>query len=283
MTDSLLILGATGGQGGAVTDALVARGAEVKAVVRDAESTRATRLTDRGVQTVTGSLDDAASLAAAMDGVAGVFAVTTPFEAGTDAEVRQGQAVLAAAAEVGVPHLVFSSVAGATERTGVPHFDSKAVVERELANSGLSYTILAPTYFFDNALGGAGRIRDGVLELPLPSQSPLQQLARPDLGRFAAEVLLSPSQYVNQRIELASDAVTPAQMAEAFTTAIGRPVVHQQVPLADIDNADMHAMWTFLNGPGYQVDIPTLHATHPEIGWTDYTTWAQTTFGGDRR
>jgi len=34
------------------------------------------------------------------------------------------------------------------------------------------YTILGPTYFVDNALGGADRIRDGMLELPLRADRP---------------------------------------------------------------------------------------------------------------
>jgi uncharacterized protein YbjT (DUF2867 family) len=49
---------------------------------------------------------------------------------------------------------VFSSVAGATSSTGVPHFQSKAAAERALSASGLPHTVAAPTYFYDNALGG---------------------------------------------------------------------------------------------------------------------------------
>ena len=46
-------------------------------------------------------------------------------------------------------------------------------------NVGVPYTILGPTYFFDNALGEADRIRSGVLDLPLPGDRQLQQLGRP--------------------------------------------------------------------------------------------------------
>lgn len=67
----ILVLAATGGQGGAVTEALLARGAKVRALVRDPRQGSARRLTGRGVEVVTGSLDDRASLAAAMAGVAG--------------------------------------------------------------------------------------------------------------------------------------------------------------------------------------------------------------------
>lgn len=87
----MLVLGATGGQGGAVLAALLARGARVRALVRDPVAGAARRLADRGVEVVAGSLNDEGSLAAAMDGTAGLFALTTPFEAGVDAEVEQGR------------------------------------------------------------------------------------------------------------------------------------------------------------------------------------------------
>ena len=210
-----------------------------------------------------------------MAGAVGVFAYTTPFEAGVDAEMAQGRAILAAADEARVPHLVFSSVASADQRSGVPHFDSKAGIETELAAGHVPYTILGPTYIFDNALGGVDRIRGGVLDVPLPADRPLQQLARADLGAFASQVLLDPAPYVGHRIELASDAPTPTQMAAALSAALGRQVRHERVPLADIGNRDMHAMWAFLIRPGYRVDLAALHAAHPEIAWTSFADWAQ--------
>jgi uncharacterized protein YbjT (DUF2867 family) len=283
MSDNpILVLAATGGQGSAVTSALLNRGALVRALVRDPEQRAARHLADQGVEVVPGSLSDRGSLAAAMGGVAGVFAFTTPFEAGVEAELVQGRAILAAANEKRVPHLVFSSVAGADQASGVPHFESKARIEAELARGDVPYTILGPTYFFDNALGQTEEILRGVLDLPLPSDRPLQQLARPDHGAFAAEVLLNPTRYSGQRIELASDAPTPEQMADALSKAVGREVRHERVPLPAIRNPDMHAMWAFLNGPGYHVDIPRLRASYPQIAWTGFAGWALRTFSAYR-
>jgi uncharacterized protein YbjT (DUF2867 family) len=251
----------------------------VRALVRRPDAPSVRRLAERGVEVVVGSLDDLSALEAAMRGVAGVFAVTTPFEAGVDAEVAQGRAIMAAAIAEQVPHLVLSSVAGADQRTGVPHFESKAIIEAELAASGLPYTITAPTYFYDNALGGIDRIRAGILDLPLPPDRALQQLARQDLGAFVAKVLGNPKPYIGQRIELASDAVTPVQMADMLSAALGRTVRHEQTPLESIRNPDMHAMWKFLNGPGYRVDLEALHAANPDIRWQSFADWTQHAFG----
>jgi uncharacterized protein YbjT (DUF2867 family) len=273
-----LVLGATGGQGGAVAAALLERGARVRAMVRRPDQPSARRLLDLGVDVVAGSLDDRAALRAAMRGVGAAFALTTPFEAGVDAEVRQGRTILAAAVDSHIPHFVFSSVASADQHSGVPHFDSKAIIENELISTGLAYTITAPTYFFDNALGGVDQIQAGILELPLPPDRPLQQLARADLGLFVAKVLLDPEPYVGQRIELAGDAVTPREMADVFSEVLGRPVRHEQTPLESIGNPDMHAMWRFLNGPGYRVDVEALRVANPDIAWTSFADWARRTF-----
>ncbi|WP_369251955.1 NmrA/HSCARG family protein [Streptomyces sp. R41] len=274
----VLVLGATGGQGGAVVSALLSRGTAVRGLVRNPQSASARRLAARNVEVVGGDLMDRESLALAMRGVAGVFAMTTPFESGPAAEIAQGRSILTAAHDARVPHLVFSSVAGADQDTGVPHFETKAVIERELAAGELPYTILGPTYFFDNALGGEDRIRQGVLDLPLPPDRPLQQLARPDLGEFTAAVFAAPDAFVGQRIELASDAPTPGDMAAALGTALGGSVRHNEVQLNEIGNEDMRAMWTFLRGPGYRVDLSALHAAHPDVRWTSFADWAEDTF-----
>jgi uncharacterized protein YbjT (DUF2867 family) len=283
-TSPVLVLGATGGQGGAVLRALRESGRAVRALVRDPAAPAAARLAASGVQLAAGAFTDRAALTSAMAGAAAAFALTTPFESGVDAEVVQGRAILGAAADARLPHLVFASVAGATSGSGVPHFESKAVVERELAGGDVPYTIVAPTYFFDNALGGEADIRAGVLALPLPADRRLQQLDRDDLGRFVAALLATPERYVGARIELAGDEPTPAQMAAALASALERPVRHEEVPIAAIGNPDMLAMWSFLRGEGYQVDISALHRNHPGVGWTSFATWADRAFGeGTRR
>jgi hypothetical protein len=40
----------------------------------------------------------------------------------------------------------------------------------------------------------------------------------------------------------------------------------------------MQAMWRFLAGPGYRVDIPALHTTYPDVPWTSFADWARATF-----
>ncbi|MYW05563.1 NmrA family NAD(P)-binding protein [Streptomyces sp. SID3343] len=203
-----------------------------------------------------------------------MFAVTTPFEAGPQAEVAQGRAMLEAAETARGPHLVLASMASADRHTGIPHFESKARVEELLASTGRPATVVAPAYFYDNALGGAVIAR-GAPELALPAETPLQQVARRDLGALVAAVPADPGRWIGHRVEVAGDAPTPRRMAAAISAA-GTPVEYAPVPLARVRaaNADMGAMFTFLTETGYSVDIPALRADFPDIGWTTFADWA---------
>ncbi|MEQ3553425.1 NmrA/HSCARG family protein [Pseudonocardia nematodicida] len=275
MTDPILVLGATGGQGGAVVQALQHRGATIRALVRRPASPRARALAATGVELVAGDLTDHAAVRSAMDGVGAAFAVTTPFEAGTDAEVAQGRAIIAAARDARLPHLVFSSVAGADAGTGIPHFESKNVIETELRASGLQHGVVAPTYFFDNALGARDELHAGMLRLPIAGDHWLQQLDRADLAAVAAIGLTEPGRLAGRRIEVAGDTPTPDEMARVLTEVLGREVRHVRYDLAVIGDPDMHAMWTFLAGDGYQADPAALGAEFPEITWTRFADWAR--------
>lgn len=95
------VLGATGQQGGAVAGALLDRRAPVRAPVRALvrDPSKASHLADRGAQIAVADLDDPASLRAAFEGPAAVFAMTTMTgSSGTEGEVAHGRAIADAAA-----------------------------------------------------------------------------------------------------------------------------------------------------------------------------------------
>lgn len=253
----IAVVGATGQQGGAVADALLHRGASVRAVVRTAG--KAAALERRGVQIATANLDDGTTLRRAFDGVAAVFAMTTMTgPAGTDGEVAQGRAIADAARETGVPHVVYSSVGGAERDTGIPHFDSKRWVEQYLYQIGVPTAVIRPTFFMNNFRQGfPPAIRDGeiVLRAPFAPGVPLQMIGVEDIGEAAATALLEPATLSSGPVEIAGDQRTPEAMADAFGAQYGRRARFEPLPIEAIDNADAQAMFRwFTTLPAYAAD-----------------------------
>jgi hypothetical protein len=146
------------------------------------------------------------------------------------------------------------------------------------------FTVLGPTYFYDNPLGGIDEVLSGCLALPLLQNYPLQQLARSDLGQVAAEVLTRPAAFAGRRIELASDSPSADDMSAVLSRVLGRAVGVREVSIESVrrTNSDMGAMWTFISGGGYAVDIPQLRHDWPTVEWTSFPRWADAVVAGPR-
>lgn len=234
----VVVLGATGQQGGSVAAALLARGWAVRAVVRDPSGQRARALAAAGVETVRGDLGDPDSLRAAFSGAHGVFSVQpNSGQAGAvvsdDDEVRFGTTVADVAERCGVAHLVYSStVAAGPTPTGVAHLDTKSRVEAHVRGLDIASTIVRPATFMELLVTpGAGLDRGRISFLIRPDQVH-QVIAVRDIGRIVAAVLDSPDRYAGRTVEIAGDAVTGDGMAEHLTRAAGRPIGYSRLPEA---------------------------------------------------
>jgi uncharacterized protein YbjT (DUF2867 family) len=267
--DPVLVLGATGTQGGAVARALLASGHTVGALVRDPASARARSLAEAGAALVRGDLLDGEALARAFAGAGAVYAVTTPFAHGPAEEERQGAQIIDAAVRAGLPWLILASVAAAG-RAAVPHFASKARIEQRLRETAVPWTVIAPSYFYENLDGSGAAIGAGRLSLPLPADKPLHQVALADLGALVAAVLGRRDEHLGVRVEVAGDAPTPQAMAAALG------VRYERVPSAVIRrrSEDLAAMYEFLAHEGYGIDVEALRDRYPEVPWTSFHDWA---------
>jgi uncharacterized protein YbjT (DUF2867 family) len=154
MNDShlILVVGATGKQGGAVARHLLNNGFRVKALTRNAKSPAARRLVERGAEVVVGNLDDQESLKEVVVGVTGVFSMQNYWEEGVgyEGEIRQGKNLADIAKASGVQHFVQSTMAdGCTFPHQLEHFKSKAEVEKYIKAIQLPYTFLGTVTFMD--------------------------------------------------------------------------------------------------------------------------------------
>ncbi|WBP86052.1 NmrA/HSCARG family protein [Kitasatospora cathayae] len=273
------VTGATGAQGGATARALLRTGCPVRALTRDTDSASARELSSLGAELVRADFDDPASLTAALDGAGALFAMSTPFGTDLDTEVRQGIALLdAAAATTGLRHVVFTSATNADRSTGIPHFDSKQRIEQHLAGLDLPWTVIGPAAFLDNYANDwtLESLREGVFHLPMPPGVPLPVIAAETIGAFAAHVLTHPDAYAGKRIDIASQWCTGEQIAAAITAASGRPIRCQEVPLSVVEtySEDLAAMFRYFQEVGLDIDTDTLHAEHPTVEWRSLEDWA---------
>jgi uncharacterized protein YbjT (DUF2867 family) len=155
----------------------------------------------------------------------------------------------------------------------VPHFKSKARIEEKLRAGPVPWTILAPSYFYENVLGSADAIRDGALPMALPTDTPLDQVALRDLGSLVALILRRRDEHLSARIEVASYAPTPREMARALG------VRAEETPIEDVRDRspDLAAMYEFLADEGYGIDTAALRDRYPEIAWMSFAEWVSET------
>jgi nucleoside-diphosphate-sugar epimerase len=150
----IVVLGATGNQGGSIVDTFLNTGWHVRAITRSPSSPKAKDLATRGAKVIQADLDSPITLQPAFDGAHVVFAVSDfwgiygdPMNANkpkpgqwlnawaAEQETQQLKNVIDAVASVSsVEHFILSSLSNATKWsngrfTHVYHFDSKALAE----------------------------------------------------------------------------------------------------------------------------------------------------------
>jgi uncharacterized protein YbjT (DUF2867 family) len=274
---TVVVTGATGKQGGAVVKNLLARGHEVRAVTRDTASAKAGELSKAGVTLVRASFEDTAALTKVLEGATSFFAMTTPFEVGTQAEMRQGISAVDAAKAAGV-HLLFNSAGSANRKTGVPHFDSKYAIEEHIAKIGVRATVLAPVYFMENLYFGKEQLTKGVYASPLPPTRRLAQVAVADIGAVAVRLLENPDRFAGRRFDLGGDELTGNEAIAVLSRITGRPFTYFQVPLDVIRQRmgeDGAKMYEWFDRVGYTFDRAALRREFPDVAFHDFESWAK--------
>jgi len=282
----LLIVGATGKQGGAVIDSLLAKSApfEILALTRNASSSKAQSLTSKSnIKIVEGDASSPASIFEANTPIYGVFCVTTPGKG--DAEEMQAKPLIDEAIKNGVEHFVFSSVdRGGEEKsntnpTNIHHFITKHNVEVYLkeqiaaTHSKMQWTILRPVAFMDNLtpdfMGkGFASMWYGV------GDKPLQLISVHDIGVFGARAFMDLNAYKGRAISLAGDELNFAQGKKVFQETEGYPMpetfgfVGSGIKWAV---AEVGTMFNWFKDVGYGADIAALRKEEPKL--QDFATW----------
>ncbi|AWB94117.1 SDR family oxidoreductase [Aeromicrobium chenweiae] len=222
----ILAVGAAGEFAGAVVPALASRGADVTGMVRHAGQMDGV-LARGASDVVLGDLTDDASVRRALDGVDSAFYVPPAF---ISHEAQLGQRFVAAAVDAGVRRIVFLSVVHPVLSALVNHA-AKAPVEEAILDSGLEYTFLHPTLYFQ-MLGRSFPqvVRTGVLAEPWSPATAFSRVDVRDIAEVAARALLD-DDLVYGTFDLASPGWTNRDdVARLISEVTGTHVVAERLP-----------------------------------------------------
>jgi len=298
MPNTILVTGATGKQGSAVIKALLDSpdfsGSDITifALTRNPDSAGAKALVEKdpkAIKLLKGDLDDCTAIFRdAPEKINSVFCVTIPDMRTGLKEEAQSKALIDTAIENNVEHFVLTSVDrhgkdSDMNDTNVPHFKTKAAIERHLKEkcstwSTLSWTILRPVAFIENFQPGFfGSIFGTAWKIGLPPSKTLQLVSIDDIGYFGAQALLKPKEYHARAISIAGDELTFEEGDKVFREVTGKPMpttygfIVRFLMWAVKDVGDMFKWFAEV---GYDADIQALRQEHP--GLKSLRDWVKT-------
>jgi uncharacterized protein YbjT (DUF2867 family) len=184
MTSPILVTGGTGTLGRLVVQRLTDTGRDVRVLSRRGPRSHAP---PDGVQFMTGDLLVGAGIEAAVDGVSAIVHCASDNKG--DAEATRN--LVEAAAAGGKPHLVYISIAGA-DRVTFGYVRTKLEAEQIVAGSGLPWTTLRATQFYDLILNGTQKLARLPM-VPVPAGFPTQPVDTGEVAARLAELTLGES------------------------------------------------------------------------------------------
>lgn len=269
---TIVVIGATGLQGGAVARHLLRNGWHVRALTRKAGSQKAQALTDLGAEVVQGDMNDPASLKTAFAGAYGIFSVQNPVLSGVEGEIRQGKTVADVAGEVGIQHLVYSSAGTGKQGTGIPSWESKLAIETYMKALALPLTVLRPMAFME--LMTEKKFFPAVSTWHLMPQlmgstRKVGWLSADDLGVIVARVFAEPERFIGQELQLASDVASIDECRAIYRDVRGKKPPRFPMPVwlfarFGFVGEDLSLMWRWLRNAVIDLDTKPTLAIHPQ-------------------
>jgi uncharacterized protein YbjT (DUF2867 family) len=268
----IVVVGATGLQGGAVARQLLRHGWAVRALTRNPESPKAQALASLGAEVVKGDTTDPASLPTIFQGAYGVFNVQNTMTSGVAGEIQQGKNVADAARQAGIQHLVYGSAGAGGPGTGVPSWESKLVIEAQMKSLGLPLTILRPMAFMELMTDPKffpPVAMWHVMPALMGSSRPVVWLSAGDVGVIAAKAFAEPERFIGQEYELASDVKTIDECRTLYAEVLGRRPPRFPMPVwlferFGIVGKDLATMWRWLRTHEINLDTQPTLALHPQ-------------------
>ncbi|GAA1433298.1 SDR family oxidoreductase [Microlunatus lacustris] len=237
---TVAVTGATGAVGGLVARALGAGGTPLRLLARTPE--RAPSLP--GCVVLPSSYGDGEPSVSALRGVRTLFMVSA---AEHEDRLAQHRAFVAAAAEAGVQHVVYTSFAAAAQDAVFTLGRDHWATEQAIVDAGLAHTFLRDSFYLDFLPETVGE--DGVIRGPA-GDGRVAAVSRADVARAAAAVLREPEPHRGATYELTGpEALSFADVAAQVSAAQGRPVAYVDETLEEAYASRAH-----YGAPRWEVD-----------------------------
>ena len=225
-----LVTGITGHVGGATARGLLAKRKQVRALVRDRQ--KAAAWADKGVELAQGDWNDAASIAAALDGVEGAYIMMPPTQTPSRG-FPEAMAVVAnyvQALRQSAPHkLVALSSFGSEKESGLGLITPTRLLEQGLRAMPFPVALVRAGGFFENFTYGLQAAQGGTLPVFYsPTSRKVGQIATADIGALVVELLTT--EWSGHRVIELGTRVSPDEIAEAIGEVLGREVKAQGLP-----------------------------------------------------
>src|SRR2546426_22541 len=235
----VLVVGATGSRGGEICSLLSGRGKRVRALVRETwNPDKVASLKAAGAEPVRGDLKDRHSLDAACRGASAVISTassTMSRQEGDSIESvdRQGQlSLIDAAIAAGVKRFILISFP--IVEANFPLQAAKRAVEERLRRSGMTYTILWPTFFTEVWLSPALGFDPPNTKAQIygGGHNKIGWISFQDVAQFAVSVLDNP-RAKNAVVELGGpEPLSPLEVVRLAEQVAGKRFDVQHVPEA---------------------------------------------------
>lgn len=229
-----IILGATGHVGSAAARALLARGEPVTIVTRS--RSKGAALERAGARVAVADVHDVGAMQAIFRTGRRAFLLNPPADvaANTDVEERRTAAAIAAAVtDSALEKLVVQSAYGARPGGSCGDLTILFELEQALQSRPIPVAVNRGAYYFINWDAPADAVRErGILQSFFPADFALPMVSPRDLGEAAARRLIEPEAQAGIRYIEGPRRYSPQDVADAFATALGRPVKVEVVPRA---------------------------------------------------
>jgi uncharacterized protein YbjT (DUF2867 family) len=235
---AILVIGATGFLGMEVCRQLTANKKNVFGLVRKtAAEEKVNALRQWGVQLVEGDLKDKASIKKALHGIDTVISTASSTFSRQDGDSIQsvdgeGQYnLIDAATSEGVKQFIFVSFVFTPD--GYPLQSAKERAEKKLLASGMTYTILKPSFFMEAWLSPAigFDFPNAKASIYGEGKNKINWIALSDVAAFAVEAVDSAAAK-NKSIEIGGpEALSPLEVVAIFEKSGGKKFELQHVPV----------------------------------------------------